>query len=1415
MIESDIVDGVVGNDLDKEMEMKYVDATLHPDSLENDEPISNDVDSSLNASMGEIDLHISQTQMEVNVPKIVEVGEGAVLQEAEVSVSSPVEYEFEEIDLHISQTQLVTSSTGIMVSSNEAAVPAESSVVLNECSVIVKDGDMNVASLEANAAHNNNKEVSTSPFIEDNEICDGIDLSSSQSHTYTLSLEKKQSLQDNIEKPNENEPILFSSAATFIITDNSNSSKNDQNDLVHEEQGLTETISILDQDINLCSSPTQLDITPTPETWKRHVGLHIEKGGMDQSGLGVCKQLLQEPIEGKDNDANKEVLSSDDSVGEEIDLHISQTQGFIDASPTQSSQTNASVDMQLPKAQIKGMNLMETSEEFDIFQEERPFLSLFKKTGDETIISEDIQASFAPVPTISRAVETMTESGSWLDARTHSASAIGAVYVDKDALTTTDGEPSLLRKSNEDEEVNRTVIVENVNVQKQKFPLEEKKTPLPTSGTSTNVLIVDVESLESKIKEGKDLAAVKAEVEKKLAEMKRLQALLLELNPESATLADNTNQVDTKTDESNDPDKFSSARKRFSTFASPSVSSVPAVEPTEVAHASVMSTPHSKFRRKMISSSHGGSKLAAPSLNLLKDQDWTNDDEDINFTTTRPTLSAAKPAPVLLASALSHSSAAVSAVKIYDESAGSRTKLAEALFSGHLNSSKKKPPLPTVASSSKPIENSRLKSINEECEDILEDTQDDTSTASRLKSFQRLRKNELADTPPSTGSTRHEVNISVTEIASSTLLGPKTTTTNNIGIQEIEKATNLLVPVTFLTEPVPKVWSDVWSMLESVGWHWTKGKGLIDFFYLKPSVPKAQKPFSLGIDYFGSADDVLNFVTQEICRLREEYSIVPQQSSVKSKNTTIENDPVKSVPLPPKKREESLFDLPTVPSKKWKTAMIETEKSIAFEREIGRKRKVEELEESNPVMESVYPKSTASEEVEWNPMLLVDKGQRSYQVSEPKEQRLDIRRAPWSAIWKILRRLGWQWDFGPGHVNYYYRPGFSYRKDKEATLGFDKFQSEDAVRRFIKREMRNATESSSEWATVFCLPERTPSTLENSQLADAYLTDPNWTLTSHRPKRDPSGFASLAAAISTASSEVSTSSTVSRNMVPQSNGHGSSNSASKRLAVALTDSLLNPKPNATASASFMSAKRAKLEAFVPSTVSSSLVESVYPTSQSPVLPKPTEATLIRSDSELQNIATQPQEAYYPTTDHLVSGPTGGDGGLRRKQSIPSLLTLSPSKQLSQQTSPTRSVTSTTGSHRKRRKSDILRSDKFAKETLLRDDEDKDREEEALLLPATSASRNAAAPSLLAHVVTARSSPRKSISLQISSSKIATAPLGASSAGNISGQKRSHQHVSESLVSSSAASQQHNARAAVSTLLNGYEILLSGFVDEVR
>jgi len=63
----------------------------------------------------------------------------------------------------------------------------------------------------------------------------------------------------------------------------------------------------------------------------------------------------------------------------------------------------------------------------------------------------------------------------------------------------------------------------------------------------------------------------------------------------------------------------------------------------------------------------------------------------------------------------------------------------------------------------------------------------------------------------------------------------------------------------------------------------------------------------------------------------------------------------------------------------------------------------------------------------------------------------DIEQIPWKYLWLLLRRKNWKWDFGIGHSNCYFAPGYDV-KCKDAVWGVHKFDSDESVRRFVQKQ---------------------------------------------------------------------------------------------------------------------------------------------------------------------------------------------------------------------------------------------------------------------------------------------------------------------------------------------------------------------------
>ena len=93
-------------------------------------------------------------------------------------------------------------------------------------------------------------------------------------------------------------------------------------------------------------------------------------------------------------------------------------------------------------------------------------------------------------------------------------------------------------------------------------------------------------------------------------------------------------------------------------------------------------------------------------------------------------------------------------------------------------------------------------------------------------------------------------------------------------------------------------WSSIWSALSSLGWKWQRGKGIIDFYYLRPGkkVSPTQPTTDIFLskpeedpDYFVSTEDVIEYI--KYCIRRYELSIKKDSEDyVSSENKVLSKD---------------------------------------------------------------------------------------------------------------------------------------------------------------------------------------------------------------------------------------------------------------------------------------------------------------------------------------------------------------------------------------------------------------------------------------------------------------------------------------------------------------------------------------------
>jgi hypothetical protein len=253
------------------------------------------------------------------------------------------------------------------------------------------------------------------------------------------------------------------------------------------------------------------------------------------------------------------------------------------------------------------------------------------------------------------------------------------------------------------------------------------------------------------------------------------------------------------------------------------------------------------------------------------------------------------------------------------------------------------------------------------------------------------------------------------------------------------------LPLSLLTH-LPGTFTELWHTLTAAGWFWKRGGGIVSYYYVRPG-RQVKKGYVVGQDYFAEEGEVRQFVNTVVAQCRARMPVVVKEAP----------------PLPPPP--------PPAPA-----AMAAPSTSSGGQASGSGGN-------GAAFVPCQHPRALASQP---------DSQQSVLQLPDDPMLR-DIRRIPWKWLWKMLRARDWTWDFGPQHTNFYFAPGFD-AKSKNAVLGVNKFDSEDAVRRFIRKQ--NWPEFSGGSL------ERQTSTAPESQAPDAYLHDPNWGLASHRRKRE-------------------------------------------------------------------------------------------------------------------------------------------------------------------------------------------------------------------------------------------------------------------------------------------------------------------------
>lgn len=318
-----------------------------------------------------------------------------------------------------------------------------------------------------------------------------------------------------------------------------------------------------------------------------------------------------------------------------------------------------------------------------------------------------------------------------------------------------------------------------------------------------------------------------------------------------------------------------------------------------------------------------------------------------------------------------------------------------------------------------------------------------------------------------------------------------------------ERGVRDYIPVSFKEGKVPQKFAEVWPVLESIGWRWTKGKGLIDFYYIRPDA-KAAPPFVLNQDYFSTTDDLLAYVHSKC------PASATKEKSEKSGESTTRLRKIKKNLIISDDDEEEEFSVTLNTKGQSLTSKKQPSKTLS--------------DKKSNKEESDYQEESESDEEEENEDADDDENDEE---EEEEEEKYDLRTIPWKDLWKILRSYGWSWDFGPNVLNYFYVPKFSFKRDKEAVLGVHKFTNEDEIRRYLKREYRHRMQQQKEVGNVkkgnqntddeaegdedsmwslFYLSSNGSNNSQNASTQESqYLLDnlaEDWTLAKNRKKRN-------------------------------------------------------------------------------------------------------------------------------------------------------------------------------------------------------------------------------------------------------------------------------------------------------------------------
>lgn len=263
----------------------------------------------------------------------------------------------------------------------------------------------------------------------------------------------------------------------------------------------------------------------------------------------------------------------------------------------------------------------------------------------------------------------------------------------------------------------------------------------------------------------------------------------------------------------------------------------------------------------------------------------------------------------------------------------------------------------------------------------------------------------------------------------------------------------------FFLQKIPVKFSELWHALTDIGWFWKRGGGIVSYYYVRPNC-LVKKGYVMGRDYFGDENEVNKYVTKVVSEAR---------AALKKQGIDVAPPPPPKAVLVPDPRPVASSSGSNAATSVKPSGTTNNTSNVATTSKVSH----------IPAARQLVPQfSTVSVT---NGLLPPDDPCMS-----------DIRRIPWKWLWKLLRERDWTWDFGPAHTNFYFAPGYDIRS-KHAVLGEHKFDSEESVRRFVRKQ---------NWPEFSKQQQHEEHSSAESQLPDAYLKDPTWQLASHRQKRE-------------------------------------------------------------------------------------------------------------------------------------------------------------------------------------------------------------------------------------------------------------------------------------------------------------------------